>query len=37
MSGSSTASGRTFLFLSSRAKEGALVRPVAGVEAIDEC
>lgn len=38
MSGSSIDSGGgTILFLSSRAKEGELLRPVAGIEAIDEC
>lgn len=37
MSGSSTSSGGTILFLSSRAKEGELLSPVAGFEALDEC
>lgn len=37
MGGSSSSGGATILFLSSRAKEGELLRPVAAIEDIDEC
>lgn len=37
MGGHSTSSGSTILFLSSRAKEGELLRPVTAIEDVDEC